>query len=255
MTTEAIEKQRGEFGAPGSRGEATRAHIHDQAWAQATPSPVRRTAVRCNARAAAALPCVSVHPERLEPAAAMYAFRASMECPVYLDLLRAGGHESAHGLDRIRCPVLLAWPAKDRFLPFNRYGRPPREALPSAELRTLHDVRHVPMLDDPTGIADLVRDLITRATGPGAFARSIASAPGGRRHPGCGGGAGYPPRLSSIRPEQPTDVAIGVTGNGGTAARGRPFECGRRGPCAHRGRTTIFSRAGQVGPRPGSGGL
>jgi pimeloyl-ACP methyl ester carboxylesterase len=112
----------------------------------------------------------SAHPERLEPADAMYGFRASMECPVYLDLLRAGRHEHARDLDQVGCPVLLAWPAKDRVLPFERYGRPLSEALPSAELRTLHDVGHVPMLDDPTGIAYLVRDFITRATGPGAVA-------------------------------------------------------------------------------------
>jgi hypothetical protein len=174
---------------------------------------------------------------------------------VYLDLLRAGGHESAHGLDRIRCPVLLAWPAKDRFLPFNRYGRPPREALPSAELRTLHDVRHVPMLDDPTGIADLVRDLITRATGTGAFARSIASAPGGTRHPGCGGGAGYPPRLSSSGPSSRPMWREELLAMGGPRLAGALSSVGDAGPARIRDRTTIFSRAGQVGPRPGSGGL
>ena len=113
----------------------------------------------------------SEHAERLEPADAMYGFRASMECPVYLDLLRAGRRESAHGLDQIRCPVLLAWPAKDRVLPFRRYGRPLCEALPSAELRMLHDVGHVPMLDDPSGIAHLVRDFIMRAGGADGLAR------------------------------------------------------------------------------------
>ena len=111
----------------------------------------------------------SEHPERLEPADAMYGFRASMECPVYRDLLHAGREENAHGLDQIRCPVLLAWPAKDRVLPFRRYGRPLCEALPSAELRTLHDVGHVPMLDDPSGIAHLIRDFIARAVGTGAL--------------------------------------------------------------------------------------
>ena len=110
----------------------------------------------------------SAHPERLEPAAATYGFRASMRCPAYLELLRAAAHEHARDLDQIRCPVLLAWPANDRVLPFERFGRPLSEALPSAELRTLHDVGHVPMLDDPTGVAHLVRDFIMRATGPAA---------------------------------------------------------------------------------------
>jgi pimeloyl-ACP methyl ester carboxylesterase len=112
----------------------------------------------------------SAHPERLERADATYGFLASMECPVYLELLRAATHEHARDLDRIRCPVLLAWPAKDRVLPFERYGRPLSKALPSAELRTLHDVGHVPMLDDPTGIAYLVRDFIARVSDSGAVA-------------------------------------------------------------------------------------
>jgi hypothetical protein len=29
----------------------------------------------------------------------------------------------ARALDRVRCPLLLAWPSKDHVLPFKRYGR------------------------------------------------------------------------------------------------------------------------------------
>jgi pimeloyl-ACP methyl ester carboxylesterase len=101
---------------------------------------------------------VSAHPERLEPAEAAEAFRAAMECPAYLDLLRAVTRDSVREFDQVRCPVLLAWPATDRVTPFKRYGRPLDEALPSAELHTLHDVGHVPMLDDPKGVASLIRD-------------------------------------------------------------------------------------------------
>ena len=35
----------------------------------------------------------------------------------------------------------------------------------------LHDVGHVPMLDDPSGLAHLVRDFIMRAGGADALAR------------------------------------------------------------------------------------
>jgi pimeloyl-ACP methyl ester carboxylesterase len=121
----------------------------------------------------------SAHPERLAPADATYGFRASIECPVYLELLRAGTHEYARGLDEIRCPVLLAWPAKDRVLPFERYGRPLSEAMPSAELRTLHGVGHVPMLDDPSAIAHLIRDFTMRAAGPDALSRAPRAIHGG----------------------------------------------------------------------------
>jgi pimeloyl-ACP methyl ester carboxylesterase len=149
----------------------------------------------------------SAHPERLEPADAAYGFRASMECPVYLDLLRAARHEHARDLDEIRCPVLLAWPAKDRVLPFERYGRPLREALPSAELRMLHDVGHVPMLDDPRGIADLVRDFTMRATGPCAVAGAPRASQEERAIRAAGKVHGHPTRQLSVRTEQPTDVA------------------------------------------------
>lgn len=112
----------------------------------------------------------SAHPERLEPAEAKYGFLAWMGCPAYVELMRAATHEHARNLDQIRCPVLLAWPAEDRVLPFKRYGQPLSRALPSAELRTLHDVGHASMLDDPRGIAHLVRDFIARASGPRAVA-------------------------------------------------------------------------------------
>jgi pimeloyl-ACP methyl ester carboxylesterase len=59
--------------------------------------------------------------------------------------------------------VLLVWAEADRVISFQRYGRPLRDALPSVELRTLHDVGHVPMLDDPKGVASVIRDF---AAGP-----------------------------------------------------------------------------------------
>jgi len=110
---------------------------------------------------------VCVHPERVGPAQAAHAVRALGQCPIYAELKRAMPPAGVCALDRVRCPVLLAWPAKDRVLPFKRYGRAYCEALPSAEVRTLHGVGHVPMLDDPTGIAALIRDFATRAATPG----------------------------------------------------------------------------------------
>jgi pimeloyl-ACP methyl ester carboxylesterase len=70
------------------------------------------------------------HPGRLTPADATHASRASMECHAYVELMSAGRREHARDLDQIRCPVLLARPAKDRVLPFEQYGRPLSEALP-----------------------------------------------------------------------------------------------------------------------------
>ena len=106
---------------------------------------------------------VCAHPERLSAAQAAHALRALGQCPTYVDLKRALPPVNARALDRVRCLVLLTWFAKDRVLPFKRYARPYREALPFAEVRLLHDVGHVPMMDDPAGIAALIRDFAARA--------------------------------------------------------------------------------------------
>jgi len=117
------------------------------------------------------------HPERVGAAQAAHAVRALGQCPTYAELKRAMPPAGVRALDRVRCPVLLAWPAKDRVLPFKRYGRAYCEALPSAEVRTLHGVGHVPMLDDPAGIAALIRDFATRAATPGRLPAAVREAP------------------------------------------------------------------------------
>lgn len=116
---------------------------------------------------------VCAHPERLTAAQAAHALRALGQCPTYVDLKRALPPVNARALDRVRCPVLLTWFAKDRVLPFKRYARPYREALPFAEVRVLHDVGHVPMMDDPAGVAAPIRDFAART----ATAR-VFTAPG-----------------------------------------------------------------------------
>jgi pimeloyl-ACP methyl ester carboxylesterase len=120
---------------------------------------------------------VCAHPERVGAAQAAHAVRALGQCPTYAELKREMPPAGARALDRVRCPVLLAWPAKDRVLPFKRYGRAYCEALPSAEVRTLHGVGHVPMLDDPAGIAALIRDFATRAATPGRLPAAAREAP------------------------------------------------------------------------------
>jgi pimeloyl-ACP methyl ester carboxylesterase len=109
---------------------------------------------------------VCAHPERLDAAQAAHALRALGQCPAYVDLKRALPPTRPRELDQIRCPVLLAWPAKDRVLPFKRYAHPYCEALPFAEVRLLDDVGHVPMMDDPAQIATLIGDFATRAARP-----------------------------------------------------------------------------------------
>jgi len=106
---------------------------------------------------------VCAHPQRLSAAQAAHALRALGQCPTYDALRRSLPPAEPVALDQIRCPVLLAWPTRDRVLPYKRYGRTYREGLPTAELRMLDGVGHVPMLDDPAGITTMIRDFATRA--------------------------------------------------------------------------------------------
>ena len=46
-------------------------------------------------------------------------------------------------------PVRIAWPERDRTIPFERSGQLLVAALPGAELVRLPRVGHVPMYDDP----------------------------------------------------------------------------------------------------------
>lgn len=63
-----------------------------------------------------------------------------------LAALRASGPVARLQVD---VPVRLAWPVKDRTIPFERYGRPWLTVLPKAELVRLPGVGHMPMYDDP----------------------------------------------------------------------------------------------------------
>jgi pimeloyl-ACP methyl ester carboxylesterase len=56
-------------------------------------------------------------------------------------------------------PIRIAWPERDRTIPFSRYGRPFLDAVPDAEYVTLRGVGHVPMYDDPAIVARTILDI------------------------------------------------------------------------------------------------
>ena len=71
------------------------------------------------------------------------------------------------------CPIRIAWGGRDRTLPFERYGKPMLEAVPSAELVMLPGVGHVPMSDDPELVARTILEVtasprVTREASPAA---------------------------------------------------------------------------------------
>jgi alpha-beta hydrolase superfamily lysophospholipase len=60
-------------------------------------------------------------------------------------------------------PIKIAWPERDRTIPFSRYGRPFLDAIPEAEHVTLRGVGHVPMFDDPPLVARTILEVTRRA--------------------------------------------------------------------------------------------
>jgi pimeloyl-ACP methyl ester carboxylesterase len=62
-------------------------------------------------------------------------------------------------LDPLPCPVTIAWGQKETLLPSGAQGK--NERIPQASIKSLPDVGHVPMLDDP----ELVARTILTSTG------------------------------------------------------------------------------------------
>lgn len=102
---------------------------------------------------------VSSHPDRMTGTQVDAFVRASTHCSAFLPYfwsdLRRGG---IRGLDRVRVPVRLVLCEEDWLLPPERYGALFRAQLPDADVVELADVGHVPMYDDPAGVAVLVAE-------------------------------------------------------------------------------------------------
>jgi len=74
--------------------------------------------------------------------------------PAYLDTVRASTFEVPTGLERITCPVLLVQGTADPLVPMQT----PRYLafVPHARMRWLPGLSHVPISDDPEGVASLM---------------------------------------------------------------------------------------------------
>lgn len=67
---------------------------------------------------------------------------------------------------RVQVPTTIAWGTADRLLPY-RQSRRARRRLPLADHVALTGCGHVPMLDAPEEIVELVSATVARAAGPG----------------------------------------------------------------------------------------
>lgn len=105
---------------------------------------VRRFALRDNA----------LHGDRLEASEMTKLADDLLACTVRDDVL--GTDEHLEPLDPLPCPVIVAWAEHDRILPLATNGARARDLIPAADFRVLAGVGHVPMLDDPQLVADVI---------------------------------------------------------------------------------------------------
>jgi pimeloyl-ACP methyl ester carboxylesterase len=79
------------------------------------------------------------------------------------DLLGCGVRDDLFGTDealaplRTRCPITLAWSAQDRVFPPEQHVGYARALMPEAKLIVLEQLGHVPMMDDPARVAQVIR--------------------------------------------------------------------------------------------------
>jgi pimeloyl-ACP methyl ester carboxylesterase len=99
-------------------------------------------------------------PDRIAPETLAAFIRASGDAPAVAPLLREFPLRQVEPLPAVRnYPVRLVWADRDWVLPFDGFGAPMLERLPGAELIRLRGVGHVPMSDDPEGVAKLILDV------------------------------------------------------------------------------------------------
>jgi pimeloyl-ACP methyl ester carboxylesterase len=95
------------------------------------------------------------------PAQVAAAFEDIAGCtalPEILDGARNNG--PINPVSDVGCRVRIVWGLRDRMLPFMRYGAPMLAAVPAAEFKLIPGVGHVPMIDDPALIADMILDFV-----------------------------------------------------------------------------------------------
>jgi pimeloyl-ACP methyl ester carboxylesterase len=101
------------------------------------------------------------HPERATAEATYGDSIAMKHASAFLPTIRAG---VTYHLDAsaIEVPVTVAWGTKDKLL-WYRQSREARRRLPRATHVPLPDCGHVPMIDNPSLIIDVIDETITRA--------------------------------------------------------------------------------------------
>jgi pimeloyl-ACP methyl ester carboxylesterase len=100
-------------------------------------------------------------PWQMDGEDAAYTFATLMRSAAFEPLLDWILDNEPAGLERISCPVLVAWGTADRILPF-RQGERFAQRIPGCELVELPGLGHLPMVDAPETVASLVLEFTAR---------------------------------------------------------------------------------------------
>jgi pimeloyl-ACP methyl ester carboxylesterase len=107
---------------------------------------------------------IVAYPHRLTPADARMLIEASWRCDAFEGVLDAVEREPAPvGFEHPGVPIRIVWGTGDRVLPMGRYSDRWRRILPNAEWVELQGVGHVPMFDDPAGVARVILEVTSPA--------------------------------------------------------------------------------------------
>ena len=117
--------------------------------------------------------------DNVPPAEAVELVRSSTRCRVVENVFATIRDGSARvvDLDRIACPVLIAWGDRDRILPVKHHAERFRREIPGAEFRLLQGLGHTPMWDDPELVAATIGDFAQSAATPSSHGTSVPPLP------------------------------------------------------------------------------
>jgi pimeloyl-ACP methyl ester carboxylesterase len=144
-----------ERGSPEER--ATIRFFARSEWALRLSKPWFETIARRPRMRAIAVRDVVAHPSRFSASSAHAFLETAAGCSIVDDLLALGRKGEAFGeLGPIDCPVTIATATRDRL--FSRPGHfaKLRRLLPDADWVVLEGLGHLPMVDDPEQIAELI---------------------------------------------------------------------------------------------------
>jgi pimeloyl-ACP methyl ester carboxylesterase len=105
------------------------------------------------------------HPPSVPAGLAAGLVRGAADCPAALPLLDEARRNGYPGLDRIHCPVRIAWGTRDKLLPVEKVSHRFHELIPDAEWIELEGAGHLPQIDHPRETAEVILEAARAAAG------------------------------------------------------------------------------------------